>query len=344
VWDDIASSFYEQPVENKRLFYGAIEGLTESLDDPYSVFLKPSEAEEFSENLKGEFSGIGAEIGVKNDELQIIAPLPDSPAERAGLRPRDLIVAVDGEDSISMPVEEAVTKIRGERGTDVVLTIGRRNGDEDPEFLDVTVTRDLIVVKSARMIDEGHGIYRIEIRSFNEDLTETFDALVDEALAKDAKALIVDVRNNPGGLLDRAIDVAGEWLKDEVVVQQRKRGEITDRLRGTGRGRLKGLPTVVLINEGSASASEILAGALQDYGMGTLIGMTTFGKGSVQDYIEYDDGSALKVTISEWLTPAGRMIDEEGIEPDIEVEMTAEDYNADRDPQLDRAIEFLTNK
>jgi carboxyl-terminal processing protease len=193
------------------------------------------------------------------------------------------------------------------------------------------------------MFDKGDGIFQIEIRSFNEDAAGTFVDLVDEALENDAKGLIIDVRNNPGGFLDRSITIVGEWLKGDVVVQQRKQGRITEQLRGTGRGILKGMPTVVLINEGSASAAEILAGALQDYGLATVVGMTTFGKGTVQDYIEYDNGSALKITISEWLTPKGRSIDEEGIEPDIEVEMTLEDYNEDRDPQLDKAIEILKN-
>jgi carboxyl-terminal processing protease len=347
VWNDIKRDYYEQPVSEKELFYGALEGMASALGDPYSMYLEPPEADDFSDSLKGEFSGIGAEIGVKDDELQVIAPLPDSPAERAGVRSRDRIVAIDGEDSLAMPVEEAVMKIRGEKGTDVVLTLGRypdgEDGDAGPDVWDVTITRDTITVKSARLMDEGDGIYRIEIRSFNEDVADTFEQLVDEALAKDAKGLVIDVRNDPGGYLDRAVTVAGEWLKGEVVVEQRKQGKIIEQLRGTGRGDLKGMPTVVLINEGSASASEILAGALQDYGAATLVGVKTFGKGSVQDYVEYDDGSALKITISEWLTPKGRSIDREGIAPDVEVEMTDDDYNADRDPQLEKALEILKN-
>ncbi|MBD3251755.1 PDZ domain-containing protein, partial [Candidatus Uhrbacteria bacterium] len=306
-----------------------------------------TDADEFSDSLKGEFSGIGAEIGTKNDELQIIAPLPDTPAERAGVRARDRIVAIDGEESIRMPVGEAVMKIRGERGTDVVLTLGRMTknaeGDEETELLDVTITRDVIHVDSATMTDLEDGVFHIEIRAFNEDAAVTFAELVDEARSNGMKSLIVDVRNNPGGFLDRAITMTGEWLKGEVVVQQRKQGKITDKFYGTGRGILRGVPTIVLVNEGSASASEILAGALQDYDLATVVGMQTFGKGSVQDYIEYSDGSAFKITVSEWLTPDGRSINEEGIVPDVEVEMTSEDYNADKDPQLEKAIELLQN-
>lgn len=347
VWQDVRELYYAQPVEEKRLFYGALQGLADSLNDPYSIYFKPTEAQEFSDSLKGEFSGIGAEIGVKDDKLQIIAPLPDSPAERAGVRARDLIVQIDGEDSLDMPVGKAVMNIRGKKGTDVVLTLGRTvvndQGHEELELIDTTITRDTIVVKSARMNDMDNGIFHIEIRSFNEDAADTFNDLVNNALRNNAKGFVIDVRNNPGGYLDRAVMIIGEWLNGDVVVQQKKQSGDIEQLRGIGSGRLKGIPTVVLINEGSASASEILAGALQDYGIATVVGMQTFGKGSVQDYLEYEDGSALKITVSEWLTPKGRSIDQEGIEPDVIVEMTIEDFNADEDPQLEKALEILKN-
>jgi carboxyl-terminal processing protease len=345
VWSDVRDRYYRQPVEERGLFYGAIQGMTDALGDPYSIFFRPSEAEEFTESLRGEFSGIGAEIGTKDGNLQIIAPLPDSPAERAGIRARDLIVSIDGVDSLNAPVEEAVMRIRGEKGTDVVLTLGRERGtDGEIELFDVTITRDTIIVKSARMEDLGGGIFLIEIFSFNEDAADTFMGLADEAIARNAKGLIIDVRNNPGGYLDGAVSVAGEWLKGEVVVQQSRQGEVTEKLRGTGRGALKNMPTAVLVNEGSASAAEILAGALQDYGLATIVGAKTFGKGSVQDFVEYADGSALKITVSEWLTPNGRSIDEQGIEPDVEVQMTEEDYDAGNDPQLDKAVEIVKSR
>lgn len=345
VWRDLKSSYYKQPVDDKQLFYGALQGLTDSVGDSYTAFFQPSEAETFEESLRGEFSGIGAEIGVKDDQLQIIAPLPDTPADRAGVRARDLIVEIDGEESLQMDVGEAVSKIRGEQGTEVVLTLGRsavnEKGEQDIELIETPIVRDVIVVKSARYFDKGGGVYHIEIRSFNEDVAATFAALVDEIAQKKPKGIIIDVRNNPGGFLDRVVTMLGEWLPGEEVVLQRRQGEIVERFRADRGGRLKGIPTVVLIDEGSASASEILAGALQDYEVATIVGKTSFGKGSVQDYIDYDDGSAMKVTVSEWLTPLGRSINEEGIVPDLEVERTVEDYNADRDPQLDKAIEIL---
>lgn len=345
VWNDLRSDFVHQPVSEQALFYGALKGMAASLDDPYTMYFEPSDAEEFLNGLKGEFSGIGAEIGVKENRLQIISPLPDSPAERAGVRARDLILKIDGEDSLEMPVNEAVTKIRGPKGTNVVLTLGRLGrddkGEQTIETIELPITRDTIVVKSVAVSREENGIFLIEIRGFNEDVSEEFTRAVDEALAGSAKGLVIDVRNNPGGYLDKAVAVTGEWVKEDIVVQQKERGEIRERYRGTGRGKLRGIPTIVLVNEGSASASEILAGALQDYGLATIVGKQTFGKGSVQDLKEYEEGGALKVTIAEWLTPNGRSIDKEGIAPDVDVDMTPEDYNADKDPQLEKALELL---
>ncbi|OGL78220.1 hypothetical protein A3E39_03120 [Candidatus Uhrbacteria bacterium RIFCSPHIGHO2_12_FULL_60_25] len=347
VWNDLKDQYYEQPVDEKAMFYGALRGLAASLGDPYTNYFEPQDAEEFSEALKGEFSGIGAEIGVKDGQLQIISPLPDSPAEKAGIRPRDLILKIDGEESLSMPVDQAVTKIRGPKGTQVKLQLGRVTGSSatgtapTAETVDVTITRDTIVVKSVRVKPLADGFFLIEIHNFNADVAESFRSAVDEVLGKNAKGIVVDLRNDPGGYLDKAITVAGEWIPDDIVVEQREQGTITQRYRGEGRGLLKKVPTVVLVNEGSASASEILAGALQDYGIATIVGKKTFGKGSVQDYSEYPDGSALKVTIAEWLTPKGRSINKEGIVPDIIVERTPEDAYADRDPQLDKALELL---
>lgn len=351
VWKDLSAHYYQQPVDERVLFYGALRGMTEAVGDPYTNFFEPTQAEAFSNDLKGEFSGIGAEIGMKDGELQVVAPLPDSPAEKAGIRPRDRILKIDGEDSLNTPVDVAVSKIRGAKGTQVSLELGRMKGEAAsgtrPEFdiVNVTITRDVIVVKSVRWEEKEkeNGIFVIEIHNFNADTTELFRKAVDDVLEKGARGIIVDVRNDPGGYLDKAIAVAGEWVRDDIVVQQRERGNITERYKGTGRGRLKGIKTVLLVNEGSASASEILAGALQDYGIATIVGKKTFGKGSVQDYLEYEDGSALKVTIAEWLTPNGRSINHEGIKPDVEVELTAEDIHAERDPQLEKAIELLRN-
>ncbi|HWQ99412.1 MAG TPA: S41 family peptidase [Candidatus Methylomirabilis sp.] len=347
MWNDLKDQYYEQPVDDQILFYGAMRGMAAALGDPYTVYFEPKDAEEFTQALKGEFSGIGAEIGSKNGQLQIITPLADSPAERAGIKPRDFILKIDDEDSISMPVDLAVTKIRGPKGTDVKLELGRAKPQKDskakPEYetIELTITRDTIVVKSVRVKPQKDGFFLIEIHNFNADVEESFRAAVDDVIEKGAKGIVIDVRNDPGGYLDKAIAVAGEWVNDDIVVEQRERGEITEQYKGVGRGLLKRMPTVVLVNEGSASAAEILAGALQDYGIAAIVGKKTFGKGSVQDYREYPDGSAVKITIAEWLTPKGRNINKEGIIPDVEAELTPEDIDAERDPQLDKALELL---
>jgi carboxyl-terminal processing protease len=347
VWNDMKSHYYKQPIDDKTLFYGALRGLASSVDDPYTTFFEPKDAQSFEADLKGEFSGIGAEIGMKTNQLQVIAPLPDSPAEKAGIRTGDYILKIDDADASTLSVEEAVMKIRGEKGTKVKLHIGRieksAKGPDKGSELDIEIVRDTIVVKSATMEDKGNGIYLIKIRSFDENVDKTFSDLVAQILKKDPnpKGVIVDVRNDPGGYLDRVINILGEWMPNQDVVLQRKQGQIIQRLKGQGDGRLKGIPTVVLINEGSASASEILAGALQDSKNATIVGAQSFGKGSVQDYLQYDDGSAVKITVSEWLTPKERSINKEGITPDVKVDMTYEDANANRDPQLDKALELL---
>lgn len=345
VWNDMKIHYYKQPIDDKQLFYGALRGLATSVDDPYTTFFEPKDAESFEQDLKGEFSGIGAEIGMKNSQIQVIAPLPDSPAEKAGVRAGDYILKINNEDTSSLSVEAAVMKIRGEKGTKVTLHVGRimklEKGQEKAEEKDIEIVRDTIIVKSVLMEDKGNGLYLIKIRSFDESVDTAFSDLVSQVMKKNPKGVVIDVRNDPGGYLDRVINILGEWMPNEDVVLQRKQGEIVQRLKAQGQGRLKGIPTVVLINGGSASASEILAGALQDSKNATIVGETSFGKGSVQDYLQYEDGSAVKITISEWLTPKERSINKEGIKPDIEVNMSYEDANANRDPQLDKALELL---
>lgn len=340
VWQLLEEKYYRQPIDQEALFYGALRGLASGLDDPYTSFFDPRDAEDFQISLSGRFSGIGAEIGIKEERVSIVAPLPDTPAERAGLKAGDIIVAVDGMDTAGWTIEEAVSKIRGEKGTEVVLNIFREGRDEPP--FDVSIVRDEIKLVSVRDIPRDDGIAHISINNFNGDTRESFNKLVDEALAKNPKGLILDLRNNPGGYLDVALYVAGEWVGDSVVVKERRQGVVFSELRGTGRNRLAGIPTVVLVNEGSASASEIVAGALQDYGVATIVGAMTFGKGSVQDYINLEDGSAVKITIAEWLTPNERVINEVGLEPDRLIEPTDEDYEAGKDVQLEEAVKILS--
>lgn len=337
VWDMVKNNYVHQPVPDTELFYGALSGIVSSLGDPYSVFFDPDMAKEFQQELEGAFDGIGAELGIKNKQLTIIAPLSGTPAEQAGLKAGDTIVAIDGKDTTDMALDYAVSLIRGTKGTEVTLTIWREGWEKTQ---DLKIKRDRIEVASVKWETKGDIAY-IEINHFNEDTAGKFNEAISELLPKNPKGLILDLRNDPGGFLDTAIDVAGEWIENDVIViEQADSGEKNEE-RSKGVARLKDIKTVVLVNEGSASASEIVAGALQDYGKATLVGKKTFGKGSVQNLESLPDGSAVKITVAEWLTPKGRHIDKEGISPDMEIDLTAEDYNADRDPQLDKALEML---
>lgn len=341
VWSRVKSHYVKQPVVDKDLFQGALEGMVASLGDPYSVYFKPSLAEEFSKDLAGTFEGIGAEIGIKNDIVTIIAPLPETPASKAGLRAGDKILSIDDQSTAGMAVDEAVNLIRGKGGTTVSLSLLRSDLKEP---LNVDIVRSAIIVKSVRWetkkTKDGSTVGWIQIRQFNDETASLFHRGVRELLKESPKGMIIDLRNDPGGYLDAAVDVAGAWMQGTVVIERKYDG--SENAVATNRTpTLKGMPTVVLVNQGSASGSEILAGALQDEGAATLVGMKTFGKGSVQDYQQLADGSALKITIAEWLTPKKRSINKEGISPDVEVDLTDEDANADKDPQLDQALELI---
>ena len=338
IWNLVKDVYVDQPVSEVDLYYGALEGLLGSLDDNYSVFFDPELADQFNQDLEGSFFGIGAEIDSKDDYIVIVAPLQGSPAEQAGLFPGDKIIAVDGEDTFRMSVTEAVFTIRGEEGTTVVLTIAR---DGLTETFDVSIVRSQIKIDSVTWEIRDDGIAIVEVYMFNNETTALFQEAVQEILIADVSGIVLDLRNNPGGLLTQAINLAGFWIDGETVVIERVRDRQTE-FAASGVAQLAGIPTVVLVNGGSASGSEILAGALQDYGVATLIGEQTFGKGSVQEYYEFPDSSAVKITVAEWLTPLGRSINETGITPDIIVEYTIEDYEQDRTPQLDAAINYLT--
>ncbi len=339
LWQLLKEKYYEQPVQDKSLFYGAMGGLAASLGDPYTSFFEPKLATEFQQSLAGTFDGIGAEIGLKNNLLQIVAPLPESPAERAGLMSGDVIIKIDKKETTGMTTEQAVTLIRGPKGTKVVLSIIRPS-QKKPAF-DVEIVREKIQVKSVKWKMLPNQIAYIELTNFNQDTEGLFNQAIDFVQKKEAKGVILDMRNNPGGYLETALVIAGEWVGDQVVVKERRQGKIFEELKGTGRKRLANMPTIVLVNEGSASAAEIVAGAIQDYGKGKVVGKKTFGKGSVQEYQDLSDGSGVKITIAEWLTPKERTINKTGLDPEIVVDRTPEDYEADRDPQLDRAVALL---
>jgi carboxyl-terminal processing protease len=330
-------------LDAKKLMFGAIEGLMRSTGDPYTVYLDPDENKKFSEDITGSFEGIGAEMGIKQDILTIIAPLEGSPAEKAGLRAGDKVIKINGENSSDLGLDEAVDKIRGPKGTEVKLTIWR-NGDEEAK--EITVARDIINVKSVKFIDKGDGIAYIKISRFGEDTDSEFNEVVKKNVGEATKGIILDLRNDPGGYLDGAVNIASKMLsKDKVVVIEESGDKKQKKLLSRGGDVLSHLPTVVLINEGSASASEILAGSLgENRDNVTLVGKKSFGKGSVQELIELPQETAAKITVARWLTPRGNQINEVGIEPNITIGMTEEDYANDRDPQLEKALEIIKDK
>lgn len=339
VWDIIQNNYVDAPVSDKQIFYGALAGEVASLGDPYSIFLDPKISKEFEQELSSEFEGIGAEIGMKNKILTVISPLPNSPAEKAGLKSGDKIYKINGKEVIHLTLNEAVMLIRGKAGTKVTLTVLRegKKGETDIEII-----RNKIHFDTVKWEIKDKNILYVKISNFNQDTEKLFNKMVNDNLNKDIKGIILDLRNNPGGFLDVSVNIAGNWIRKGDVVVTEKFSE-SNKLyhRSDGKGEFAGIPTIVLINGGSASASEIVAGALQDYNLATLLGEKSFGKGSVQDLHSLSDGSKIKITIAKWLTPKERAIDGKGIKPDTEVKLTDDDYNNDRDPQLDKALEIL---
>ncbi len=344
IWKTVKERYVETPPSDVKMFYGAVAGMVGSLGDPYSVFFDPEYAQKFSKELEGEFEGIGAEIGMKQEKLTVIAPLPGTPADKAGIKAGDRILAIDGIDTTGMLVDDAVSRIRGDKGTPVKLMI-IREGMKEPKEL--TIVRDKITVESVKWKTvkvSGKKIGVITITHFNEKTEAKFNEAVRSILLEDPQGVILDLRNNPGGFLDTAVSVAGEWVPHDVIVTEKFSDGTKKNYASDGKSRLADVPTVVLVNGGSASASEIVAGALQDHAKATIVGEKTYGKGSVQDYTEFADGSALKLTVALWFTPKDRSINKEGIAPDVEVKLTPADFEADKDPQYDKAVDILTGK
>jgi len=339
-WDAIKGKAFNKDVPDTKLFYGSLQGMVAALGDPYSVFMTPSESTQFQDDLRGNFDGIGAEIAVKNNQLIVVSPLDDSPAMKAGLKPKDSIMKINGTSTAGMSSAEAVSLIRGQAGTEVVLTIYR---DGFSDYKDFKIIRAPINVKSLTLkyLNQG-AVAQIKVRQFNDDTMPFFDAAISDIISKpQVKSVILDLRGNPGGYLDSAIAMAGEWSGDRVVVSEKNRdGVETPHMAGKN-PRLADYKTIVLVDGGSASASEIVAGALKDWSKAKIVGMKTFGKGSVQDLTDLPDGSEIKLTIAKWFTPNGVNIDEQGIEPDVKIDLTEADYNKDLDPQLDKALELL---
>jgi len=340
----ILQNKYNGELDYQKMSEGAAAGAVAALGDPYTTFLNEASNKELNDDLAGELSGIGIEVGQKNDRLTVIAPIDGTPADNAGIRAGDYIAAIDGVDSRSLTIDEAVKKIRGEKGTKVKLTIVR--GSESPK--EIEITRDLINVPSVTSELKADNVGYIKIRRFGEDTAQEVRKAGLELKLQGAKVLVIDVRDNPGGYLQSAVDVASEFYSEGVVVEERSRNSKTKVDNAKPGGALTDIPVIVLINEGSASASEILAGALNDKDEAILVGEKSYGKGSVQEVICLNNilfsnnckGPSLKVTIANWFTPNGVNISKEGIKPEFEVKLTEDDANNNRDPQLDKAIEL----
>lgn len=342
-WQRVKDNYLrEKDLNDQKMVFGAVKGMVDSLGDPYTIFLPPDDAKKFQEDLSGDFGGIGAEIGIRNDILTIIAPLKDSPAEKAGLRAADKVVKIGDKATDNMNVNDAVKLIRGPKGSAVVLTI-LRNGSEKTK--EITINRDTIKVPTIDWKSlEGGIIAHIQLFNFNENAPQkVLDVLKEiQAKAPNTRGFILDLRNNPGGFLEGAINIAGWFLPpDTLVVTEEFRSGKKNVFKTANNGALKDFPIVLLINQGSASASEILAGALHDQRGIKLVGEKTFGKGTVQELQQLSGGANLKITVAHWLLPKGDLIDKNGIKPDYEVKLTDKDIEAKKDTQLEKAIEVL---
>lgn len=323
---------YDGKLDTQKLIYGANRGLVEAAGDPHTAYMDPDETKEFDKSLSGQIGGgIGAEIGLRSNKPTIIKPLENSPAQKSGIKAGEAIVKVNDEASSDWSVEKVVSKIRGEVGTSVKLTL--LSGSQTRE---VSVVRQNIVSPAVESeIDGEIGI--LKVNRFGDDTVSLSRKYASEFVEKGVKKVILDLRNNPGGTVGAAQGLLGIWLDNQIAMTERRGSEIVKTLRTTGTPILGNMKTVVLINGNSASASEITAGALREYGKSTLVGQKSYGKGSVQIVLGLPGGSQMKVTEARWYTPKGKNIDKTGIEPDVKVDLSAEDINNNLDPQMDKA-------
>lgn len=341
-WDISHSRFVDQPVDDVALLRGAIRGMLDALGDEHTAYMDPDQYRQASIGLSGEYEGIGAFVDTDGEFLTIVSPMPGSPAEKAGVKAGDVVVAVDGDDVTGIDPSLVVQRILGPKGTTVRLTLRREN---ETDLIEVSVVRDSINIPSVEghLLDSGLGY--IQLNTFGEDTTRDLKRVVADLVRQDARGLILDLRGNGGGYLATAVEVSSEFLSDGVVLTERFGDGREEVYRARAGGQATTIPLVVLVDGGSASASEIVAGALQDYGRARLVGETTYGKGSVQDWIPLNgDQGAVRVTIARWYTPKDRQINEQGLAPDVEVAITDEDLKAGRDPQLDKAVEVLLDQ
>lgn len=342
-WDLLYRSYLDKKdIDPNKLFYGAISGMVSALDDPYTVFLPPQQQKFSKEELNGSFEGVGIQLGFNKDKrLVVIAPLGGTPAQKAGIEPQDMIVKIDDEDTTNMTLPEAVNLIRGQKGTKVTLTIFSE-GDSDTRPIDLI--RDDIIVKSVevsyRETVSGKKVAVIKLSRFGERTKDEWDEVITDLLSVNSQAVVLDLRNNPGGFLDGAVFIASEFLDEgNVVLQENSQGQQTA-FKVNRTGKLTQIPMNVLINKGSASASEIVAGAIQDRKRGQLIGEKSFGKGTIQEAQDLEGGTGIHITVAKWLTPDARWVNStHGLDPDVKIDMDKED--ATKDPQLEKALEML---
>ena len=338
-WGYVHNQYVDQPVDDTKLVQGAISGMLDSLGDKHTGYMTPEEYEEATIPLEGSFEGIGAYVDVSGKLLTIISPMPGSPAEEAGLQSGDEVIKVNGEDVTGQDPSVVLKSVKGPAGTDVALTFYRPNTDET---FDVTITRQKIEMPSVISEMKDGDIAYIYLTTFGETTTEELKAALETLMAQNPKGMILDLRYNSGGYLDVAIDVISQFIPEGIVMYEQQGNGQEIPYNAKPGGLATEIPLVVLINEGSASASEITAGAIQDFHRGTLVGVTTYGKGSVQNWIPLEnEQGAVRITIARWLTPDHHQINEEGLTPDVEVPFTEEDANAQIDPQLNKAIEIL---
>ncbi|MFN2147134.1 MAG: S41 family peptidase [Anaerolineales bacterium] len=338
-WNIIHDQYVDQPVDDVKMMRGAIQGALDALGDEHTSYMDPATYTQANIPLQGSYEGIGAWVDTEAEFLTIVSPMPGSPAEEAGLEPGDQVIAIDGEDVTGVDASLVVRQVLGPAGTPVTLTIRR---ESENRIFDVTITRREIVVPSvvSEMLD-GDIAY-LQLFSFSNDTSDKLREAITERLAENPSGMILDLRGNGGGYLFAAINVASEFIDKGLIMTERFGDGTEQTYEANGDGLATEIPLVVLIDQGTASASEIVAGAIQDYGRGTLVGETSFGKGSVQNWIPLDDdGGAVRVTIARWYTPDGHQIHGVGLQPDVVVPITEEDIDADRDPQLEKAISIL---
>lgn len=339
VWDLVSKTYLDRPVNPEEMMYGAIFGMVQSLGDPYTSFLKPSINESIGDALGGRYQGIGAELGMKDNQLIIVAPFDGSPAKDSGVLSGDKILRINDEGTTGLTVTEAVSKIRGSAGTKVTLTL--QQGDKDPR--DITVTRGVIKIASVTWEDKGDGTAYIRVSRFGTETNQEWDEVVSKVNInmKELDVIVLDLRGNPGGYLESAVHLAEEFFSNKPVLYEETATGEQIPFEAKRLGTFENIPEViVLVDEGSASASEILAAALKENIDATLLGVKTFGKGTIQEAKDFEDGSGVHITIAKWLTSKKEWVHEKGIEPGIVVEITDGDREAGRDTQLEKALEL----